>query len=881
MKIAVLFVPGLGPTEMQQDMVHNARDILTTLLVPPTSTCLSSPTTAKPCHPSLIAAIRSSISSPSSISKVCFRGFSYTNLVDEDQRHLVKNMSLLESIFTFIPRRLIMTGMRYVLDPEMGNQIWTLLACHVAELAAEIYADDDNALQEPVELIPMGFSMGTIMMTEFMTAVHAWFETHRATFETSKEQIHGHDSLLQLQDQPWYQQTPSSTKQTHSGPRLRKLEITQDILELLGLRGMRLLSTMTMLVTIGSPFNMCFAYNAPTIRIPGHIRWINLIYPTDLMAGPLVTQRPIETLLIPKESVTIQGLVQDPIGDSLRRVMKRTFLSHAFYLIDPTLWSLLVKVIVGHADKPVRGTRQGPIRAGTTRELESQDDDNTTGDVGSDTANFDSMDGTTLDDESGDEVEAGDYRKKAGSYCSSPSSATHMRWLIKRDSGVNLEECRKATFKLEARTQSSFENVSGVLRSPVAPSGHPLTLLSTSLQRHQKQFSGAHTSQMQHIEDLFWDNTVMPARIHFPTNFNVAKPFVVVLYLPGMGDGKGYENEAAMFNKGLEYSAWLAHASNSPRGGTKATTSSNDTSVIGVTLDYRKIFEAGQDHVLSQMQAGLAQLLADRGEAYRETDFQQFIRKSLAKDFPTAITFYADPDVRRKYLAGVDGVMDKIGAMIKAMRSANAGHHDVARPSVPVIMLGMNTSTMILTEYLTHLQAEHNLDASSPLKINRYGVQLHLRTLYTLGNPSTWHLNWRSVHLPQLARTSLGSDFEQDTTTSPCSTAGWFNFHYRYDIFGRGDLCHLPNTSQNQFARAVRHDIDLHNTSTFQAHMSLGPKGDKARERTSIWGIQSLWDIVGVRWLRTLMGGYLGQYLRDERVWCAVAKAVMEAGNEV
>ena len=373
----------------------------------------------------------------------------------------------------------------------------------------------------------------------------------------------------------------------------------------------------------------------------------------------------------------------------------------------------------------------------------------------------------------------------------------------------------------------------------------------------------------------------MPARIHFPTNFNAAKPFVVVLYLPGIGDGKGYEDEAAMFNKGLEYSAWLARASSPSRGGTKATTSSNDTSVIGVTLDYRKIFEAGQDHVLSQMQAGLAQSLADRGEAYQETDFQQFIRKSLVKNIPTAITFYADAVVRRKYLEGVDGVMDKIGAMIKAMRSANAGHHDFARPSVPVIMMGMNASTMILTEYLTHLQAEHNLDASSPLKINRYGVQLHLRTLYTLGNPSTWLLNWRSVHLPQLAWTSLGSDSEQDTTTSPCSTAGWFNFHYRFDIFGRGDLCHLPNTSQNQFARAVRHDIDLHNTNTFQAHMSLGPKGDKARERTSVWGIRSLWDIVGVRWLRTLMGGYTGQYLRDERVWCAVAKAVMEAVNEV
>ncbi|KAF9215822.1 hypothetical protein BGZ59_000186 [Podila verticillata] len=881
MKIAILFVPGLGLTEMQQDMIHNAREILTTLLVPPTPICLSSSTPAKPGHPSLISAIRSSTPSPSSISKVCFRGFSYTNLVDEDQKHLVKNMSFLESIFTFVPRRLIMTGMRYMLDPEMGDQIWALLASHVAELAAEIYADDDSAPQEPVELIPMGFSMGAIMTTEFLTAVHAWFETHRSTFEASEEQIHGHGSLLQMQDQPWYQQTPTSTKQAHSGPRLRNLEITQDILELLGLRGVRLLSTMTMLVTLGSPFNMLFAYNAPTIRIPSHIRWINVIYPTDLITGPLVTQRPIETLLIPRESVTVQGLVQDPIGDSLRRVMKRTFLSHVFYLIDPTLWSLLLKVIVGHADKTVRGIRQGTIRPGTIRDLESQDDGNTTGDNGSDAASSDSMNDTTLDDASSDEVKAGDYRKKAEAYCSSSSSATQMQWLIKHDSGVDLVECRKATSKLKARTQSSFENVNGVFRSSVTPSGHPQRLLSTSLQRRQRQFSGAHTSQMQHIEDLFWDNTVMPARIHFPTNFNAAKPFVVVLYLPGLGDGKGYEDEAAMFDKGLEYSARLARTSSSPRDGTKATTSSNDTSVIGVTLDYRRIFEAGQAHVLSQMQAGLAQSLADRGEVYQETDFQQFIRKSLVKDFPTAIAFYVNPDVRRKYLAGVDGVMDKIGAMIKAMRSGNAGYHNVAQPSVPVIMVGMNTSTMILTEYLTHLQVEQNLEASSPLKIDRYGVQLHLRTLYSLGNPCTWLVNWRSVHLPQLPPTPLRSDSEQDTAALPCSTAGWFNFHYRHDIFGRGDLCHLPNTSQNQFARAVRHDIDLHNTSDFQAHMSLGPKGDKAREWTSVWGIRSLWDMVGGRWLRTLMAGYSGQYLRDERVWCAVAKAVMEAGDEV
>ncbi|KAG0362785.1 hypothetical protein BG005_004162 [Podila minutissima] len=898
MKIAVLFVPGLGPTEMQQDMVHNARDILTTFLAPPTQTISdpSSPTAPiNPCHSSLLAAIQSSITpSPSSISKVFFRGFSYTNLVDEDQQHLVRDMSFPESIFTFVPRRLLMTSMRYILDPEMCDQIWTLLACHVAELATEIYANDGNDPHEPVELIPISFSMGTIMMIEFMSAVHAWFEKHRVTFEAAEDRIcHDHASLPQIQDQPWYQQTaPAPPRQTHSGPRQRKPKITKDILELLGIRGVRLLSTMTMLVTLGSPLNMFYGYYAQTVRIPAHIRWINVIYPTDLLAGPLVTHRPIETMLIPKESVTVQGLVQDPIGDSLRRVLKRTFVSHAFYLIDPMLWSLLLKVIAGHADKAVRHAREEQERqmlTGTAKDLESQEEDyDTTASDVSEDADPNTMDGSTIDNASSidEDEEVGGHRKGAESYCNSPSSAAQMRWLMKRDSGVDLDECREATLKLEARTQSTLENVRGIFRSLMSPLDHPQKLLSTSLQQHQRQFSGTHTSQKQQTKDPFWDNSVMPARIHFPTNFDVAKPFVVVFYLPGIGDGEGYENEAAMFAKGLEYSSRLAHTSCSPRDDTNTDTAcNNDTSVIGVTIDYRKIFEAGQDHVLAQMQAELAQSLADRGETFRETSFQQFVRKSLAKDFPTAITFYADPDVRRKYLAGVDAVMDKIGAMVQAMRPANTGHHSVAEPSaVPVIMMGMNVGTMILTEYLAHLQVEQNLNASAPLKIHRHGVQLHLRTLYTFGNPSTWLVNWRNVHLPQLAWTSPKRSTpisEPETTNDLPLTAGWFNFHYRHDLFGGGDLCHLPSRSHNRFAQAVRHDIDLHDTAAFQSHMSLGPEADKARERTSVWGIRSLWDVVGGRWLRTLLGGYSGQYLRDERVWCAVAKAVMEAGNEV
>ncbi|KAF9315890.1 hypothetical protein BG003_002578 [Podila horticola] len=850
-----------------------------------------------PCNPSLLAAIQSSFTTPSpSISKVCFRGFSYTNLVDEDQQHLVKNMSLPESIFTFVPRRLAMTSMRYVLDPEMCDQIWTLLACHIAELATEIYTDDGNDPQEPVELIPVSFSMGTIMMTEFMSAVHAWFDKHRAIFEASKDKIcYNHTSFPLIQDQAWYQQTaPTPPKQTHSGPRHKKPEITQDILTLLGIPGVRLLSSMTMLMTIGSPLNMFYGYCAQMIQIPAHIRWINVIYPTDLLAGPLVTQRPIETMLIPKESVTVQGLVQDPIGDSLRRVLKRTFVSHAFYLIDPTLWSLLLRVIAGHADKTMRRLRveQGrQVPEGATRELESQDEDDDTAasNIASEETGFDTMDGTTIDNaSSADENEVGDHRKGTMSHCNSPSSATQMRRLLKRDSGVDLDECQEATFKLEARTQSTLESVSGIFRSPATLSEHPQKLLSTSLQQHRRQFSGTHTSQKEQIEDLFWDNTVMPARIHFPTNFDATKPFVAVLYLPGLGDGEGYEGEAAMFAKGLEYSSRICRASCSPRDDThKATIRNNDTSVIGVTFDYRKIFETGQDHVLAQIQAGLAQSLADHGETYQETAFQQFVRKSLVKGLPTAITFYGDPDVRRKYLAGVDSVMDKIGAMVQAMRSARTGHHDVAEPSaVPVIMMGMNVSTMILAEYLAHLQAEQNLHASAPLKIYRHGVHLHLRTLYTLGNHSTWLVNWRNVHLPQLAwttplRPSTVSEPETTNDQSCSSTAGWFNFHYRHDLFGRGDLCHLPSQRHNRFAQAVRHDIDLHDVAAFQAHMSLGPEGDKARENTSMWGIRSFWDVVGGRWLRTLLGGYSGQYLRDERVWCAVAKAVKEAGNEV
>ncbi|KAG0016489.1 hypothetical protein BGZ82_001082, partial [Podila clonocystis] len=847
MKIAVLFVPGLGPTEMQQDMVHNARDILTTLLAPPTQSISdpSSPATpTNPCHPSLLAAIQSSLTTPlpSSISKVCFRGFSYTNLVDEDQQHLVRDMSLPESIFTFVPRRLLMTSMRYILDPEMCDQVWTLLACHTAELATEIYDNDEKNPQEPVELIPMSFSMGTVMMTEFMSAVHAWFEKHRVTFEASEVRIcHDHASLPQIQDQPWYQQTaPAPPRQIHSGPRQRKPEITQDVLELLGIRGVRLLSTMTMVVTLGSPLNMFYGYYAQTIRIPAHIRWINVIYATDLLAGPLVTQRPIETMLIPKESVTVRGLVQDPIGDSLRRVLKRTFVSHAFYLIDPTLWSLLLEVIAGHADKTVRRARveqERRILAEATKDFESRDesDETTVSDIGSEEIGSDTMDGTTIDNAGtgDDDEEEGSQKTGTESYCNSPSSAAQVRRLIKRDSGVDLDECREATLKLEARTQSTLENASGIFRSPVTPSEHPQKLLATSLLQHQRQFSGTHTSQKQQIEDPFWDNTVMPARIHFPTNFDAAKPFVVVLYLPGIGDGDGYENEAAMFAKGLEYSSRLSSATCSPRDDIQTTT--NDTSVIGVTLDYRKIFEAGQDHVLAQMQAGLAQSLADRGETYRETSFQQLVRKSLAKDFPTAITFYADPDVRRKYLAGVDAVMDKIGAMVQAMRSANTGHHGVAEASaVPVIMMGINVGTMVLTEYLAHLQAEQKLDASVPLNIHRYGVQLHLRTLYTLGNPSTWLVNWRNVHLPQLARTSpnRSTSSEPETTNDLPLTAGWFNFHYRHDLFGRGDLCHLPSRSHNQFAQAVRHNFDLHDAAALQEHMSLGPEGDKARERT-------------------------------------------------
>lgn len=153
------------------------------IAVLPTPICLSSPTPTKPCHPSLITTIRFSTSLPLSISKVCFRGFSYTNLIDEDQKHLVKNMSFLKSIFTFLPCCLFMTSMHYMLDPEMTNQIWALLTCHVTELTAKIYADDDSAPQEPVELIPMAFSMGSVMMTEFMATVHAWFETHLLTFE--------------------------------------------------------------------------------------------------------------------------------------------------------------------------------------------------------------------------------------------------------------------------------------------------------------------------------------------------------------------------------------------------------------------------------------------------------------------------------------------------------------------------------------------------------------------------------------------------------------------------------------------------------------------------------------------------------------------------
>ncbi|KAG0081220.1 hypothetical protein BGZ93_007760 [Podila epicladia] len=898
MKIAVLFVPGLGPTEMQQDMVHNARDILTTFLAPPTKPISDSSSPAaptNPCHPSLLAAVRSSFTpSPSSINKVCFRGFSYTNLVDEDQQHLVRDMSLPDSIFTFVPRRLLMTSMRYILDPEMCDQIWTLLACHIAELATEIYANDGNNPQEPVELIPISFSMGTIMMTEFMSAVHAWFEKHRVTFEAAEDRnCHEHVSLPQIQDYPWYQQTaPAPSRQTHSGPRQRKPEITKDILELLGIRGVRLLSTMTMLVTLGSPLNMFYGYYAQTVRIPAHIRWINMIYPTDLLAGPLVTQRPIETILIPKESITVRGLAQDPIGDSLRRVLKRTFVSHVFYLIDPTLWSLLLKVIVGHADKTVRharGEQPRQMLAGTVKELESQveDDDATASDVSED-AGSETMDGTTIDNTSSvDEYEdEGCHGKGAESYRNSPSSAAQMRWLIKRDSGVDLEECREATLKLKARTLSTLENVSGILESPMSPLDYPQKLLSTSLRQHQRRFSGAHTSQKQQTEDLFWDNTVMPARIHLPINFDATKPFVVVLYLPGVGDSERYENEAAMFAKGLEYSSRLSRMSCSSRGDTDTEIAgNNDTSVIGVTLNYRKIFEAGQDHVLAQMQAGLAKSLSDRGETYRETSFHHFVRKTLAKDIPTGISFYADPDVRRKYLEGVDAVMDKIGAMIQAMRSANTGHHDVAESSaVPVIMMGMNVGTMVLTEYLAYLQMDQNLDASAPLKIHRHDVQLHLRTLYTLGNHSTWVVNWRNVHLPQLAWTSPKRSIsvsDPETANDLSLTAGWFNFHYRHDLFGGGDLCHLPSRSHNRFAQAVRHDFDLHDAAVFQAHMSLGPEGDKARERTPVWGIRSLWDVVGGRWLRTLLGGYSGQYLRDERVWCAVAKAVVEAGNEV
>lgn len=804
-RVAFLFLPGLGSQEMQQDMVDNAEMILTSHL------SRKQPSDQQPQqqeqeqeqdqeqeHEQQQAGTR---------SKVVFRGIAYAKLVHDDQLLSVKGMGTIESTFTFIPRRLVMTGLRYVTDPDFREAIWSWICRDIRDMALELEKNDGEDFGShrgvpSVELIPIAFSMGSVIVLEFLTAARAWFERHGEAFQSSQlsyKEGEEEDPRRIMASSPWFQSTSSTSE-----PGERSL--TQARLSVLGMEGLRLLSSIRLLLTLASPLNCIYPLLTCTVRIPASIRWFNFVYFTDVVSGPLIGQESAENVFV-NPAWSLVNVWTDPWDETLRRLCAQSILAHSVTLLDNAMWAQVLERVSIHMHPS-----GSPW---TTGILTPTEEDCTT------------KNGRT--------------------------SETGPAAIVKRDSGVDLGDCARAIEQ----------------------------------QHYQQQQQQQHDKARDASFDIPWGSSSVPARLILPSSFNPAKPMVAVVHLQGLSDSEMYEQEVELFERGLNYSADLV-CQCSPSTSQQPDASEGGVSVIGVSIEYGAILEQGQQRVMDGIRTSLEQgLAAQRNEQFSESSFHECVRHFLMKLVPVALGCFGQPHVEEKIFADIDASLESLATVVQALRRGHTGIVELkasdAVPVIPVIMLGLTSGGMVASQYLSRLQRqqEHLVGKEEPLAVEKEGCRLYFRTLYTLGNPSAWITNWRTTRVPSLPWKSLFAPLAGHPNQDS-STTGWFNFHYRNDVCGRGDLCSLSTEKDaNCFAKAIRKDMDVQDSSAFDKVMSLGANQDKLRKGRWFWGFHSLWDLVGARWVRRLIGGFTGEYLREERVWCSVAKAIIEAGEEL
>ncbi|GJJ73325.1 hypothetical protein EMPS_05683 [Entomortierella parvispora] len=767
-KVAFLFLPGLGTQDMQQDMVDNAEMILTSQL------SKKEPTDQQQQRP------------PDTGPTVAFRGIAYAKLVHDDQMLSVKGMGMIERLFTFLPRRLLVTSLRYAGDPDIRERVWSWICRDIRDMALELEKDNHgnhSGAPPSLELIPIAFSMGSVILLEFLSAARAWFVDHGEAFQQSQQAYRengGENPRQTMVSLPWFQSSPSTCE-----PGERR--ITQARLSVLGMEGLRLLSCIRLVMTLACPLNL---FHPPLIceaLLPSSIRWFNLLYSTDALAGPLVGQGSVENVLI-SPAWSLANVLNDPWEETMKRLLAKSLFSHSVTLLDGAVWAqVLEKVSIQLSPS------KSPWTTGILTPIE---------------------DGKTAAGERGTAV------------------------IVKRDSGVDLGECARA---------------------------------SEQHQEHDLSISNP------------WGSSTVPARLILPTSFDPSRPMVAVIHLQGLGDSERYEQEAKLFQRGLNYSADLVRQCSSP---TQRLT--GGVSVIGVSIGYGAILEQGQRSVLDGIRTGLEQgHAALQGEPFSESAFIEYLRHFIFQTVPITIGPICYSQVEKKVFAAIDASIDSLATVVQALRRGH-GSMDQSAPSntvpvVPVIMLGLSSGGIVASHYLSQLQRQQGRMAGKEeaLMVEKGDCRFYFRTLYTLGNFSVWVMNLRSAKLPSLPWKSLFSSVADDPSQVP-STTGWFNFHYQCDVFGRGDLCSISTEEgSNCFAKVIRKDLDVQDSSSFEKIMSLGNDQDKHRKGGWFWGLHSLWDLVGARWFRKLMGGYTGEYLREEGVWCSVAKAIIEAGEEL